>query len=87
VADSRRLARERTRCLRLERFHQERLDRFEEATKILISLCASSAHTFDGKYFQSPTRRTTGSGEQSLPILIGGRREANDAIAARYADE
>jgi F420-dependent oxidoreductase-like protein len=68
---------------------KERLDRFEEATQILISLLREQRTTFDGDYFRiadAPNQPT--SVQDRIPILIGGSGEKRTMkIAARYADE
>jgi F420-dependent oxidoreductase-like protein len=68
---------------------KERLDRFEEATQILISLLREKRTTFDGEYFQINDAPNQPSPVQtSMPVLIGGGGEKRTMrIAARYADE
>ena len=68
---------------------KERLDRFEEATQILISLLRTERTTFDGEYFRfSDAPNQPAPVQDKIPLLIGGSGEKRTMrIAARYADE
>lgn len=67
----------------------ERLDRFEEACQIVISLLRNGRTTFDGQYYRIQDAPNQPSPEQpELPILIGGGGEKRMLrIVARLADE
>jgi F420-dependent oxidoreductase-like protein len=68
---------------------KERLDRFEEATQILLSLLREKRTTFDGAYFHlTDAPNQPPPAQERMPLLIGGSGEKRTMrIAARYADE
>jgi F420-dependent oxidoreductase-like protein len=68
---------------------RERLDRFEEACQIIVSLLHERRTTFKGAFFQLADAPNQPAPVQAkLPIMIGGAGEKRTMrMAARWADE
>jgi F420-dependent oxidoreductase-like protein len=67
---------------------KERMDRFEEACQVLISLLSQPTTNFDGKYYQLKDAHNEPKGPQRPhpPICIGGSGEKRTLrITAQYA--
>lgn len=67
---------------------KERVDRFEEAIRIVRSLLSEDLTTVEGRYFSVTDAPADPKPVQSpLPILVGSRGPRMMRIAARFADE
>jgi F420-dependent oxidoreductase-like protein len=68
---------------------KQRLDRFDEATQVLVSLLREQRTTFSGNYFNiKDAPNQPAPVQQPIPILIGGAGEKRTMrTAARFADE
>jgi F420-dependent oxidoreductase-like protein len=68
---------------------KERLDRFEEACEILVSLLREARTNFSGGYYEVKDAPNQPAPVQPrLPLLIGGKGEKRMlGIVARFADE
>jgi F420-dependent oxidoreductase-like protein len=68
---------------------KERLDRFEEATQVLIGLLSQESTDFDGTFYTLVNARNEPKGPQRPhpPLVMGGSGEKRTLrIAAKYAD-
>ena len=68
---------------------KERLDRFEEATQVLIGLLSQDSTDFDGAFYTLKNARNEPKGPQRPhpPIVMGGSGEKRTLrITAKYAD-
>ncbi|OBF11328.1 LLM class F420-dependent oxidoreductase [Mycobacterium sp. ACS4331] len=68
---------------------KERMDRFEEATQVLIGLLSQETTTFDGAFYRLKDARNEPKGFQRPhpPICMGGSGEKRTLrIVAKYAD-
>lgn len=68
---------------------KERMDRFEEAVQVLVSMLREYRTTFHGSYFDVTEATNQPPPVQAhLPLMVGGAGEKRTLrIAARYADE
>ncbi len=68
--------------------HDHRVDRFEEALKIIVPLLRTGQVDFDGKYYQARgcELRPRGPRAGGPPILIGAKGPRMLRLAATYAD-
>jgi alkanesulfonate monooxygenase SsuD/methylene tetrahydromethanopterin reductase-like flavin-dependent oxidoreductase (luciferase family) len=67
----------------------ERVDRFEEAVRLISLLMSQERTTFEGRYYQLQDARLEPRPVQEprIPILIAAHRPRMLRIAARYADQ
>lgn len=68
---------------------KQRMDRFEEACEVLVSLLSKDTTDFDGQYYHLEQARNEPKGPQRPhpPICMGGSGEKRTLrITARYAD-
>lgn len=68
---------------------KERLDRFEEACQVLVSLLREPRTTFAGEHFRIADAPNQPSPlQERMPLLVGGKGEKRTMrIAARFADQ
>jgi len=68
---------------------RERVDRFEEAIRLISALMSQERTTFDGRFYRLDDARLQPPPVQRprIPILIAAHRPRMLRIAARYADQ